>query len=262
MNDEIIAFVGRAARFSPDSVNKDHAILSAVRQHLQTTGFRCLEMVSEDDLTELPEADVYMSMARGGTTLDLLAEKEAAGRLVVNGTAAVMRCNYRSLLMNSLLCAGVAVPPLTGTEGYWVKRGFGCRQSAADVQYAPDYATAMQLRDEMLDRGIAAVDVRAHVVGDWLKFYGVAGAGFFYAYYPEGNSGNRLDEERLKSMLRLTLDSMEGLLVYGGDCVVREDGTPVLVDLNDWPSFSPCRQEAATAIKELIVNGASSLQKQ
>ena len=39
-----------------------------------------------------------------------------------------------------------------------------------------------------------------------------------------------------------------GLDVYGGDCIVREDGTFCIIDLNDWPSFSRCREEAAKAI--------------
>ena len=252
MKDATIAFVGRAVRFSPASVDKDFAILSAVHQQMQAKGYQCLDIVNEDGLTELPKADAYVSMARGVTTLDLLAEQEAAGKLVLNSTPAVMLCNYRSLLMNKMLCDGVAVPPLTGTDGYWVKRGFGCRESADDVQYAPDYATAMQLRDQMLARGVAAVDMRAHVVGDWLKFYGVAGIGFFYTYYPDGNAKNKLDEDRLENMIQWALGGIDGLQVYGGDCIVREDGTPVLLDLNDWPSFSPCRKEAADAIAELI----------
>lgn len=252
MNNIIIAFIGRAARFSPDSVDKDSAILSAVFQQLRDRGFQCLDIVNEDALTVLPKADAYVSMARGGTVLDMLAEQEAAGKLVVNGTPAVLLCNYRSLLMNKMLCEGIEVPPLTGADGYWVKRGFGCRESAADVQYAPDRAIAMQLRDQMLGRGVAAVDVRAHVVGDWLKFYSVAGSDFFYTCYPNGRPKNKLDEAQLESMVQWALDGIDGLDVYGGDCIVREDGTPVLIDLNDWPSFSPCRQEAAEAIAERI----------
>jgi glutathione synthase/RimK-type ligase-like ATP-grasp enzyme len=42
-----------------------------------------------------------------------------------------------------------------------------------------------------------------------------------------------------------------GLQVYGGDCIVREDGSYCVIDFNDWPSFSRCRDEAATAISSL-----------
>ena len=40
-----------------------------------------------------------------------------------------------------------------------------------------------------------------------------------------------------------------GLAIYGGDLVVAEERV-VLVDVNDWPSFSRCRAEAAVAIAE------------
>ena len=40
--------------------------------------------------------------------------------------------------------------------------------------------------------------------------------------------------------------------IYGGDCIVSEDGTVRLIDFNDWPSFAPCRDEAAPHIAECI----------
>ena len=45
-----------------------------------------------------------------------------------------------------------------------------------------------------------------------------------------------------------------GIEVYGGDCIVSSDGTFCLIDFNDWPSFSRCREEAAEAIASLIKN--------
>ena len=39
-----------------------------------------------------------------------------------------------------------------------------------------------------------------------------------------------------------------GLAVYGGDLVVDDAGAVALVDVNDWPSFSRCRADAAQAI--------------
>jgi len=45
-----------------------------------------------------------------------------------------------------------------------------------------------------------------------------------------------------------------GIKVYGGDCIVGEDGSFCIIDFNDWPSFSRCREDAATAIATLIKN--------
>ena len=43
-----------------------------------------------------------------------------------------------------------------------------------------------------------------------------------------------------------------GIKVYGGDCIVRSDGSFCFIDFNDWPSFSRCREEAAEAIASLV----------
>ena len=41
--------------------------------------------------------------------------------------------------------------------------------------------------------------------------------------------------------------------VYGGDCVVSEDGSIRIIDFNDWPSFAPCRDEAAFYIATKMI---------
>ncbi|MFS6554926.1 hypothetical protein VPJ68_05445, partial [Parabacteroides distasonis] len=40
--------------------------------------------------------------------------------------------------------------------------------------------------------------------------------------------------------------------MYGGDAIVTADGNFVIIDFNDWPSFSRCRDEAAEAIAEYV----------
>lgn len=245
-----IAFIARATRYSPNSVGKDAAILEAVRQRLTEAGCQCQEIVPEDQVTTVAYADAYVSMGRHQDTLNWLGEHERQWKPVINCTASVMICNQRSLLM-SVLEDDVPVPPRTGSDGYWVKRAYGCRQSDDDVQYAPDRETADRLCEEMMARGIAHIDVRAHVVGDWLKFYGVSGTDFFYCYLPESGKAS-VDEQQIRC-LAATAAELTSLDVYGGDCVIRPDGTLVLVDLNDWPSFSPCRDEASRAIAERIL---------
>ncbi len=43
-----------------------------------------------------------------------------------------------------------------------------------------------------------------------------------------------------------------GVDVYGGDCIVRADGSFCIIDFNDWPSFSRCREDAAVAIADIV----------
>lgn len=42
--------------------------------------------------------------------------------------------------------------------------------------------------------------------------------------------------------------------IYGGDCIVSPDGDIRIIDFNDWPSFAPCRTEAAPHIARCILN--------
>ena len=51
------------------------------------------------------------------------------------------------------------------------------------------------------------------------------------------------------------LAAATGVSIYGGDAIVRADGSFCLIDFNDWPSFSRCREEAADVVTELVVNG-------
>ena len=59
-------------------------------------------------------------------------------------------------------------------------------------------------------------------------------------------------EELQREVLRLA--AALGVSVYGGDAIVRADGSFCLIDFNDWPSFSRCREEAADAIASLVLN--------
>ena len=43
-----------------------------------------------------------------------------------------------------------------------------------------------------------------------------------------------------------------GISVFGGDCIITPDGRINIIDLNDWPSFSPCAEEASEAIASAV----------
>ncbi|MBQ8066263.1 MAG: hypothetical protein IJ200_11495 [Prevotella sp.] len=260
-----IAFIARAARFSPNSVGKDMAILAATRRQLQAMGYDCADIVAEDRPTaNIGETDAYVSMGRSQDTLNWLGGYERQGIPVVNSTASVMLCNQR-MLLTRVLEDEVAVPPHIGGNGYWVKRGYGSAETADDVRYAKDRREAERMAAELRERGIVEVEVRAHVPGDVVKFYAVRGTDFFRCYYP-GDDGDwkfgserhngkpchyAFDEDALRRMTARAAD-VANLDIYGGDCVIRSDGQPVLVDLNDWPSFARCRDEAATAIAQRV----------
>ena len=247
-----IAFVGRALRYSPRNVDNDHAILETVRQELKKFG-NCHEIVNEDKMEQLPDADIYISMGRSKHSQELLTVKEAAGCIVVNSPMSVQLCNSRKRQMQLLEAAGVEVPPLVGQEGYWVKRGTGCRETDADVQFVPDKQAAELCREAMQQRGIDEVDIRAHISGSWLKFYGV-GNSFFQCY--RAADGMSPVTGRVSELHGIAKNAAQivGLDVYGGDFIVSDDSHRIyIVDLNDWPSFSACWEKAAKAIANLVV---------
>ena len=265
MKETTIAFIGRAANFSPNSVGKDTAILAAVRSTLSHKGYRCRDMVWEDRPTDMGGADVFVSMGRLQDTLNWLGDFERQWQVVVNPTASVMLCKQRHLLMSLLENTEVNIPPHIGSHGYWVKRADTWAQTPADIQYAADREAADALCLQMEERDVLTVDVRAHVVGDVVKFYAVSGTDFFRYYYPgddgdwkfgdEARNGRPhhypFDTDRLLAMVQRAAD-LTMLDVYGGDCIIQPDGQPVLIDLNDWPSFSRCREDAAQAIATRI----------
>jgi hypothetical protein len=39
-----------------------------------------------------------------------------------------------------------------------------------------------------------------------------------------------------------------GLEVFGGDAVIQENGKPMIIDINAWPSYARYRERAAQAI--------------
>ena len=116
-----------------------------------------------------------------------------------------------------------------------------------------------------MQRGITDIVTQAHVKGDVVKFYGIEGTGFFRYYYSADDTETKFgDEERngkpryypfSSSNLQTDAEKLACLLqtpIYGGDAIIQEDGSYVIIDFNDFPSFSKCRKEAAKAIFERV----------
>lgn len=256
--------ISRAERYSPNSVDKDAAILDSVGRRLAQMGYEIVT-ADEESVPVDEDAVAYLSMGRSAAALSVLREMEAAGVLVVNSPGAVDLCCNRRRLNDLLLREGVPLPPDSGSYGYWLKRGEGTAESAGDVQYAGDRDEARLLRRRMGEAGISDVVVQAHMVGDLVKFYGVRGTGFFRTFYPGDDGQWKFGDECRNGKPKHYAFSMEGLHavaeraadvtrtdIYGGDCIVGADGSITIIDFNDWPSFSRCREDAAEAMAGLV----------
>ena len=153
------------------------------------------------------------------------------------------------------------------THELGLKRGDASAQSPADVVYCQDEAALAEAIGRFRARGVADHVVSSHVVGDVVKFYGV-GSDFFRCYYPTDDGQTKFgdehhngpahhyiyNKEEMHSQV-VRLAAITGLEVYGGDAIVRPDGTFCIIDFNDWPSFARCRDEAAEAISQLVSKG-------
>ena len=258
-----ILAIHRAPCFSPNSVEKDHAIMAAVAEHLRRHDMRVVETSEVNGLDAEGESPVcILSMGRLLETLQWLARQ---GCPVINHPEAVGRC-ARSVVERLARQNGVPVAPAEGPDGYWLKRGDACAQEPGDVVYCASREELAVRQAEFRQRGITDSVVSAHVAGDLLKFYGVRGTPFFRWFYPTDDGESKFGDERRNgsarhyafSAERLHADadklaSVVGLDVYGGDCIISPNGTYCVIDLNDWPSFSRCREEAAEAIAGLVI---------
>ncbi len=253
----------RDPRFSPNAVEKDRAILQAVADRLGGA-----LMLEEQDLLSLTNHDLkgkkWLSMGRRPETLDFLRMRVGQGTLVINNPEGVARCK-RTILRRVMENLAVPVPPKSGTYGHWVKRDDGAAQTAADIVYVPPENSLQAHIDDFLRRGINEMVVEAHIPGDVVKFYGVDSTGFFRIFYPSDDGMSKFGQEKVNGpaghyvfdigSLQRKVESVARFLevpIYGGDAIVTREGRFFVIDFNDWPSFSRCRDEAADAIASLV----------
>jgi glutathione synthase/RimK-type ligase-like ATP-grasp enzyme len=225
-----------------------------------------------------PPDAVIFSMCQGRAALELLSQWEAEGARIINTPRAALN-TYRDRLAPLMQDAGIPFPATTlvttskggdagiDTEtldgGVWLKRGDMHASVAADVQWV-DSADRLRVGLKgFAARGIARAALQRHYDGHEIKFYGVAGGRFFHWFYPSkdsdpwrgnGSPGLRcpLDVTALEELAEHA-STAAGLDVYGGDVIISPSGELTLIDLNDWPSFAPCRDRAADAIARYLM---------
>ena len=260
-----ILAIGRAERYSPNSVEKDAAIFACVYHELTRAG-HLVKVIDESRLGAIPpDITACITMGRNPLTLDKLDAFRRRGGTVINSPESIRLCCHRRMLDTVLRRVGVRVPDDEGPCGYWLKRADGTAEGPGDIRFAPDSDERDRLMADMRRGGMNDVIVSAHIPGDLVKFYGVCGSEFFRTYYPgddgqwkfsdEEHNGRPhhypFDTDTLHDMAEKSAQAT-GTVVYGGDAIVDKDGRPTVIDFNDWPSFSRCRDDAAQAIAEAV----------
>lgn len=273
----------RKASYSPNQHRtNDTAIMEETLDRLVVRGWSALRMdeseieqrilrFDPDDHVSMPEAELYLNMCQGARAANALAALESSGACILNRPSSVLAC-HRHRLVPAMLAARIPFPAteiidLTTTpdeslaasplvqqatrsgEPVWIKRGDVHAERSEDVVMvrASDVARAI---DAFRARGIGRISLQRHVSGPVIKFYATANRRFFQ-YYDScaGPSGARpdVDEARLRDVAFAAAEAV-GLSVFGGDAVVASPHEPILIDLNDWPSFAPFREVAADHI--------------
>ncbi len=275
------AAIQRYAIFSPNHVGNDAAILSDTARELTSEG-HTVHLYTEQEflLNELSEKYVF-TMMRSNATVRKLQQEEDRGVLALNSASGIRNC-YRERMTNLLLEHRVAFPesqafdtdtPLSVQEEYekdfcpcWVKRADFHAIHREDVSYVRNRNELQGILIEYALRGIGRVVVSKHLPGDLIKFYGVQGSGFFHWFYPSDKQHSKFGLEEINGRpagIDFSVEALQALCeqaatvlnvqIYGGDCIVSPDGTLRIIDFNDWPSFAPCREEAAKAIAKVIL---------
>ena len=266
----MIEFLGIARErvYSPDKIDADRAILDAVAERLAVC--HRVEVVSADDpLPQVSPANTVFAMCQGPLALRKLQRWERAGVRVINSPAAIENCQRRQTLAAFEKCQ-IAQPPSVLVdsdqpmslppwveEGAWLKRADVHATEPGDVVLVRERAAACATLAQFRRRGIGAALVQRNVDGDVIKFYAVHG--LFFAGFPEAGVNLDLGRREQTALTALAEQGATalGLEVFGGDCVRDGRGRIWLIDLNDWPSYAPCRTVAAEAISTYLRRRAS-----
>ena len=277
--------ISRGAIYSPNLASSDAAIFQAVAQQLQERGHH-VDCIAEDAMLSYDHSHCHriFTMARDTTTIRTL-QAEAADRLptTLNSLSGIITCTSKGTVASLMLLHDIPQPDFIYGYGQtitksskprdqfrfplWVKNSVSSAILAGDTVYCTNEAELHAALQDFQRRDIDEWLVQEHVKGDLIKFYGVSGTDFFYWFYPS-KCGHRskfglevingeaqgiaFDAEDLKAEADKAAD-MLNVPVYGGDCVVSEDGSIRIIDFNDWPSFAPCRDEAAFYIATKMV---------
>lgn len=270
--------------------SNDARLLETVADALRVEGFD-VELTSfEHAGAHRDSAELVFSMCQGRPALETLARWEREGMAIVNSPRASLN-THRDRLPALMIDADLPFPPTrlvstaeapaiaaaaatraraghagrapaagldSSTGILWLKRGDVHATVASDVQRVDSPEALAEGLAEFAARGVRLAAVQAHRPGDEIKFYGVAEGSFFHWFYQRDAHGYRFDPAELVRIAEQAA-AVAGLDVFGGDVIVSPEGELTLIDLNDWPSFAPCRDAAAGAIAGYLTRRVHAL---
>jgi len=264
-----IAGVMRAGAFSPNHIGNDAAIFNIVAEQLRKRG--CIVNIYNEEqfIAGASDERIVINMCRERRSIERLQRLEDAGALVLNSGYGIENC-IRERMARILLGSGLPYPEsrtvntdeairdsLTAAKmgSCWIKRADTHSMHKEDVTFVRHPEEAQEILQEYFLRGIKRAVINRHIKGHLVKFYGISGTQFFHWFFPRNpeDVSASFDPQKLRASAERAADVLD-VKIYGGDGIVDADGHTTIVDFKDWPSFAPCRAEAAPQIARFIIN--------
>lgn len=287
-----MSFLGiyREPEFSPGRhTSNDAKILRLVGQALEREGVK-VQLVSFEEARSLWKgSDLVFSMCQGPKAIAELAGWRKDGAFILNDPESSRR-TYRDYLCAAVRendldfphsefletnvppkelerfqswfgegaptanleagHRGMPLHPQSG-RGAWLKRADVHATQPGDVVWLERWADLNSSLVRFRERGLKQAVLQKHCAGDEVKFYAVKGGRLFWPYYPKDSEGYPFDENALRALAEHAAKTID-ISIYGGDAIISPEGKITLIDLNDWPSFAPCRGAAASAIAKYL----------
>ncbi len=250
--------------FSPGKIEQDKAIMDKVLSGLKNLGVNVRAVSAESAFDEL-QPDLVLSMAQAEDILSFLSKWEKEGVRIINSTQSVKNC-YRKKMIAILKEHHIPMPKswiysLEAIEeelsevysfgwigSYWIKRGDFHALQKEDVVCVSSFEEMEKAVAYFREKDVNNIVIQEHVDGDTVKFYGV-GDSYIRSFLSLTSEPFELPEKAIKAIL--DAKNCLGLEVYGGDLVISNDDF-FIIDINDWPSFSLCQDEAADKIVRYV----------
>ena len=289
--DTKVLCLKRFKDYSPNSQDKDEQIITSVGEKLKKLGFG-VEYKNETEVDFNKEYFPYViSMARNPEVIKQLYIWQEKGSVIINSPSSCENC-YREKQIRILQNNNISIPKtvivstdndfeginnIKDFKSWWIKRGDFQTVEAIDVIKVSSLEKTKEILANYNSRSIKTAVISENIDGDIVKFYGVrsskdCGGGketgekvssFFYMTYPTkdkfvekiNTSPNRIDfnVDKFKdecSAAAMLLD----LEIYGGDAAIDTNGNFYIIDMNDFPSFSSCKDQAAESITKEFLN--------
>lgn len=267
----------RAGAYSPNHIGNDATIMNTVAEQLRKRGCEVNIYSEEQFCAGKVTEPVIINMCREQRSTELLQKLEDEGALVINSGYGIENC-IRERQARILLGSNIPYPESIivdtdevvkqrlvklGMQQCWIKRGDFHTQHAEDVSYVRSANEAQDVLQEYFLRGFKRAVISRHLPGKLVKFYGVAGTPFFNWFFPfeTDDAADKEEHQRIDTRLKTICGkaaSELNLVVYGGECIMDADGSLSIIDFNDWPSFSPCRAEAAANIAKAAMSAVKA----